>query len=90
MRRLIPLLAVFFIIRDGIPMTVTNLSQGEVEGYYGKSAIVDKPSYDAAVAAIPSNVKVADPVKDQAILDAKSKILSTDQRLDALIKVVGF
>lgn len=89
MKKILPFLAAFLVIRnDGQPMTISGLSQDDIQAQ-GIYTIVDKPTYDAAVAAIPKPVPVTDPVKDQAILDIKNKALTTDQRLDALIKAVG-
>lgn len=81
--------AVFFIIQNGIPMTVTNLSQSEITTIYGKAAIVDKATYDAAVAAIPPFVPFVDQAKVQAITDAKDDKLPIEQRFEALLKAQG-
>lgn len=89
MKKLIPVLIVFYLIRDGVPMTVTNVSQSEIESYYGKSVIVDKATYDAAVAALPPFTIPPDPVRDQAILDAKNTQKTDSERIEALIKAVG-
>lgn len=80
--------AVFFVIRsDGQPMTISGLSQDDIQKQ-GIYQVVDKKTYDAAIAAIPITTKPIDPVRDQAVLDAKNASKTADQRLDALIKAI--
>lgn len=96
MKRIFQVLIIYVLVQQGGQTLKFTWSDGQpVDALLTERAkanpgmtwqIVNKTAFDL----VPDSVvtQLPDPVKQQAILDAKDKTKTADQRLDALIKAV--
>ena len=91
------LLVSLFVIRhdrlQDVAIRFDGLSEESISAMYKKAGyvfdFVDKATYEAFLASQQiDRTPVIDPVRQQAILDAKDKGKTADERLDALIKAL--
>lgn len=99
MKKVIPFLVIYVLIQQGGETIKATWSDGQPvdamlqERMASNPAItsylvVDQKTFDAVPDTTHTNPS-PDPIKEQAILDAKNAGKTTTERLDALIKVLG-
>lgn len=96
MKNLLPFLVIYVLIQDGSRTIKASWSDGQpvaqlmIERQKTNPGltfeIVNQKQFDSTIVALP--VPTTDPIKEQAISDAKNTALDSQTRLNALIKAI--